>query len=370
MRIHPPRDTLRNAKPTELRSPAISSVLTAAGIAGLALVGLLIFYSGAEGVAHAMLALGWWLLPITLFHLLPLSLSAMSWRELLTISSRLNVASITWIRWIRESINNLLPVAGIGGDVAGVRLMHLRGVATAQAAASVVVDITVGVVTQLVFVLAGVTILIIRSTDAASLLAARTALFGATVFVVAIAIFVWFQHRNMLAILTWLVRRLLPQDQYGSLSQAASEIDQEVVATYRRGSAFLRAIILRLASWVAGTGEIWLVTHFLGRSLSLTDAFILESLASGVYAAAFLVPGALGALEGGFVVFGALFGLPADISLSISLAKRVRELFLGLPGLLVWQWTEAQSFLHHGENDMSSREERIAVPDHPSSELD
>jgi putative membrane protein len=336
----------------EPRSLSISSALIAAGIAGLALVGLLIVRSGAEEVAHAMLALGWRLLPITLFHLVPLSLSALSWRELLSTSYRLNVASVAWIRWVRESINNLLPVANIGGDVAGVRLAHLRGVATAEAAASVVVDITVGVVTQLVFVLAGVTLLMIRSTDAASVLAARIALIGVAGFVVATTIFVWFQHQNMLVILTWLVRRLLPEDLRPAVSRTALAIDEQVVATYRRRPAFLRASTLRLASWVAGAGEVWLVTHFLGRSLSATDAFILESLASGVYAVAFIVPGALGALEGGFVVFGAIFGLPADISLSISLSKRVRELLLGLPGLLVWQWTEAQSLLRRNENDL------------------
>ena len=85
-----------------------------------------------------------------------------------------------------------------------------------------------------------------------------------------------------------------------------------------------------------------MAAYFLGRSLSATDALILESLGNGIFSAAFIVPGALGVLEGGFVMFGALFGLPADISLS----KRVRELLLGLPGLLVWQWTETHSFLH------------------------
>src|SRR5208282_6354181 len=176
-----------------------------------------------------MLTLGWRLAPITLFHVLPLSLSALSWRELLSTSCRLNVASAAWIRWIRESINNLLPVANIGGDVASVRLANLRGVATTQAAASVVVDTTVGVVTQLVFVLAGVTLLMIRSTDAASLLAARVALIGAEGFVAAIAIFVWFQHRNMLAVLAGLVRRLLPEDLRPILSDKASAIDEQVV---------------------------------------------------------------------------------------------------------------------------------------------
>jgi putative membrane protein len=327
-------------------------VLTAAGIAGLALVGLLIVRSGADEVAHAMLTLGWRLLPITLFHLLPLTLNALSWRQLLSTSSRLNVASAAWIRWIRESINNLLPVASIGGDVASVRLASLRGVGSEQAAASVVVDTTVGVITQLVFVLAGVTLLMIRSTDGAAVLVARVALIGVAGFVAAIAIFVWFQHRKMLAVLTGLVRRLLPENLRPILSEKASAIDAQVVATYRRRPALLRASALRLAGWVAGAGEVWMVTHFLGRSISPVDALILESLGCGVSAAAFMVPGALGALEGGFLIFGALFGLPADISLSISLSKRVRELLLGAPGLLVWQWTEARSLLRRHSNNL------------------
>jgi uncharacterized membrane protein YbhN (UPF0104 family) len=94
--------------------------------------------------------------------------------------------------------------------------------------------------------------------------------------------------------------------------------------------------------------------YFLSRPLSVTDAFILESLSSGVRAAAFMVPGALGALEGGIVVFGALFGLPADMALAISLSKRVRELALGLPGLMAWQWVEGRHLLRRDEDEAGS----------------
>ena len=293
-----------------------------------------------------MLTLGWRLAPITLFHILPLLFSALSWRELMSTSCRLNVASAGWIRWIRESINNLLPVASIGGDVAGVRLAHLRGIGAAQAAASVVVDTTVGVVTQLVFRFGG------RDVFDDSLNRRRRVCGGAnrvdrhSRLRSSDDVFVWIQHRNMAVRLHlgWYVAFCLRTGD-ATLSDGASAIDEQVVATYRRGPALLRASALRLATWVTGAGEIWLVTYFLGRSLSAIDALILESLGNGIYAAAFIVPGAIGVLEGGFVVFGALFGLPADISLSISLSKRVRELLFGLPGLLVWQWTETQSLL-------------------------
>ena len=90
------------------------------------------------------------------------------------------------MRWIRESVSTLLPVAGVGGDVVGARLAHQRGVSGAQATASMVVDITVGSATQLVFVLAGVALLAAGKThDAAA--TAWGLMIGVAVFAAAIA---------------------------------------------------------------------------------------------------------------------------------------------------------------------------------------
>ena len=106
-----------------------------------------------------MLAVGWWLVPITLYHLVPLYFDAASWRELFPARTVRAAAAFFWMRWIRESVSTLLPVAGVGGDVVGARLAHQRGVSGAQATATMVVDITVGTATQLVFVIAGVALL-------------------------------------------------------------------------------------------------------------------------------------------------------------------------------------------------------------------
>jgi putative membrane protein len=256
-----------------------------------------------------------------------------------------------WIRWIRESINSLLPVAGVGGDIAGARLANKGGVPGPQAAASMVVDITVGAGTQLIFVLAGVALLATRSNADAATAVARVALIGVAVLAAAIAAFVLVQHNSMFALFVQLARRVAPEKWLSVFAGHASAIDDAVMATYRRRFAFLSASLLRLLGWAAGAGETWLVMVFLGRPLSVTDAFILESLSSGVRAAAFMVPGALGVLEGGIVVFGALFGLPADFALAISLSKRVRELALGLPGLMAWQLVEGQNLLRKGEDE-------------------
>jgi putative membrane protein len=334
---------------TEIRFRRIRASLIIGGACGFLLVVYLIIASGAAGVAHAMLVIGWWLLPITLFHLVPLTLSALSWRELLPPPSRPHVTTILWIRWIRESINSLLPVASIGGDIAGVRLSHLRGVPGVQATASMVVDTTVGAATQLIFVMSGAALLLTRSTEHSAVVVASAVLIGTGVFLVAIAAFIICQHRGLFGISAKLTRRLLPQQWLSVVAAGASAIDDAIVASYRAGSVILRASALRLIAWAVEAGEIWLVMQALGQPLGIVDALILESLSSGVRAAAFMLPWGLGALEGGFIMLGALFALPADTALAISLSKRVRELALGLPGLFVWHWIEGHHLLRRSE---------------------
>jgi len=184
-----------------------------------------------------------------------------------------------------------------------------------------------------------------RSTERSALVVAWSVLISTGVFVVAIATFVVFQHRGLFVWSAKLARRLLPERWLSAFAASASAIDEAIVAAYHSGWGVLRATLFRLFGWAAGAGEIWLVMQSLGQPIDTVDAFILEGLGSGVRAAAFMVPGALGALEASFVLFGALFGLSAETALTISLSKRVRELALGLPGLFVWHWIEGHYLL-------------------------
>src|SRR5262245_65567824 len=158
-----------------------------------------------------MLVIGWWLIPIAAYHIVPMLFSALSWRELLPPANRPGVFSVTWIRWIRESINSLLPVANIGGDIASARLVHLRGVPGSQAAASMVVDTTVGVVTQLAFIIAGATLFLLRPTGHAAFEVLAGLLVSVGTLVVAVAAFVMLQHKDMFARFVRLARSTLPE---------------------------------------------------------------------------------------------------------------------------------------------------------------
>jgi putative membrane protein len=323
-----------------IRIPAVI-----AAVIGLALAAYLIVDHNADAIGHAMLLVGWGLIPISLFHLLPMSLSALSWRDLYPRTRILGVGLMILLRWIRESINGLLPVGGVGGDFIVVRLSYLAGVPGAPAAAAMVVDLTLGVITQLVFVMVGLALLVTRSHAPTVLAIAWSVLAALAAMMIAVAIFLRLQHRGMFEVSTKIAGGLLRSQRIADLAGRAASVDAAVVEVYRDRPRLWRSGIIRLAGWMAGAGEIWLTLYFFGQPISGTDAFILESLSAGVRAVAFIVPGALGILEGSFIIFGPLFGLPPQTSLMVSLVKRVRELALGLPGLAVWQLVEGHRLL-------------------------
>lgn len=312
---------------------------------GLALATYLIAASGADVVAEALLVIGWGLALVSLFHLVPMFLSNLSWRTMLPASKRPGLGVLTWIRWVRESINSLLPVGQVGGDLVCLRLVYFGGVPGPQAAASMIVDLTVGIATQLLFVALGLIILVSRSTEPAVLSIVWIVLASMGFFAVAGAGFLMVQRAGLFALIARIAGGLTRNQFVARIAGSAPAVDEATRAIYRNRQILWPALAWRLIGWVAGTGEIWLLMYFLGKPVSLSEALILESLGAGVRAAAFLIPGAIGVLEGSYMVFGALFGIAPVDSLVLALGKRVREIVLGVPGLVSWQIAEGRRLL-------------------------
>ena len=71
----------------------------------------------------------------------------------------------------------------------------------------------------------------------------------------------------------------------------------------------------------------------------------IESVGQAVRAAGFLIPGALGVQEAGFIAVCAVYGIPAPAALALSLVKRVPDITLGLPFLFVWHAQETRALI-------------------------
>jgi len=303
--------------------------------AGLALATVLIAWQGFGIVVGALAGAGWGLLIIVPFHLLPMLMSSIAWRYLLPPKNRIAIGKLLFARWLGESVNSLLPVAQIGGELVKARWIMSHGIQGPIAGASVIVDLTVAVFTQIIFTVIGLCLLVLYLGVNHIVV---PVLIGIIIISLLLVGFYIAQRKGIFTIFAALFEKLAAGREWLGIAGGAARLDATVHKTYRRRKSLAAASTWRLLGWLFGTGEIWLIMLFLGHPLSLYEALLLESLAQAVRAAAFFIPAALGVQEGGFLLLGAALGIPPHIALALSLAKRMRELLLGIPGLFVWQY--------------------------------
>ena len=322
-------------------------------LVGLGTVIALIAWQGFVEVAAATAVAGWGILWVSLVQLLPMMADTLGWRELVGRGTAVSLRRLFFARWIGESVNNLLPVARVGGDVLRAWLAHRQaGLPGSTASASVVADLTVTVVTQVVFTFFGLALLLSRGADGVLL---QSAAIGAGVLFLMLLGLVTVQWAGFMGALRRLVQTPVLRLRWVRVVSDAQNVGAELREIYRRSGSLAASAFWHLAGWVAGTLEVWLGLWLLGHPVTLVDALILESLIQAVRSAAFFVPGALGVQEGGLILLGGFIGLPPETALALSLLKRIRELLFGVPGLLVWQVSELHRlFLRAVDADASS----------------
>ena len=275
-----------------------------------------------------------------IYHLaVPLFLDAIAWWLLFPNSVRLSLWQLFWMRWIGESVSTLVPSAAVGGDVVRARLAALHGAPVPTAAASVLVDITLGVFVQIAFTLAGLA-LIVSVTGHEDFV--RPTLIGAVLGIIAIVGFFIVQRLGMFRFVGVIISRLANSSDWHSLINSGQTLDRTIGTLYARRRGVLGCCVWTAASLVLGSGEIWIALHAIGLQATLINALIFQSVILTIRSAMFPVPGALGVQEGGYVVVGNLLGIPGDAAFALSLIARVRELILGIPGLITWQLFEAR----------------------------
>src|SRR6266478_6465012 len=303
------------------------------GLAGAGLFTVLLIRQGAPQVGAAFMSAGWAIAAVVICHLaVPVFLDAIAWWVLFPNSDRLSLWQLFWMRWIGESVSTLVPSAAVGGDVVRARLAALHGASVPIAAASVLVDITLGVFVQIAFTLAGLA-LIVSVTGHEGFV--RPTLIGALLGVIAIVGFYIVQRLGMFRFIGVIISRLANSSDWHSLMNSGQTL-------YARRRGVIGCCVWTAASLVLGSGEIWIALHAIGLQATLINALIFQSVILAIRSAMFPVPGALGVQEGGYVVVGNLLGIPGEAAFALSLIARVRELILGIPGLITWQLFEAR----------------------------
>lgn len=305
------------------------------------LVALWLFWHDNPGAVLALMqAAGAGLVLAGLVHVLPMLANAKDWQTLIFGPNRPGLAAMLHLVWIRESVNSMLPVARIGGEVVSFRLMRRRGVEAPTAAASLVVDMQLTLISQLMFTLVGIGFLLTNAASSALRLAGHLA-WGVVALAPLLVLFALVQHASPFERATRLANRMT-SGQLTALVGRSAQIDESMKLIWRRRGVVLRYLLLwQTLQNLATSLEIWLALYFLGARVSLPEAFVIESLIQAVSSAAFFVPGGIGVQEGAFILIGNALGIGPSTSLALAGARRIRDVLIFVPGLVAWQVAES-----------------------------
>ncbi|MBN8840234.1 MAG: flippase-like domain-containing protein [Sphingomonadales bacterium] len=243
----------------------------------------------------------------------------------------------SWARMVREAVSDLLPFSQLGGVVIGARTLTVARIPVPRVYGSLVVDMTTEMAAQLAYTLFGLALMASLLIGDGAAVALRGPILGGTAVMVTIILAFFAGQRTALELTAKIAGRFVPAGR-----GALEEIRAELAGIYARRGRVALAFGFNLAAWVASGAGAWLVLRLMGVPISLLDMLSLESLIFTLRSVAFFIPGALGVQEAAYALAGPLFGLPAESALALSLAKRARDLAIGVPTLLAWQLSEAR----------------------------
>jgi putative membrane protein len=309
----------------------------------LAFVGLLVAIAlvgwyGFGSVVAAVASAGWGRFGVIVaWQLLLFVVLGLAWDAIMPARAARRPLVPIWGRMVRDASANCLPFSQVGGFVFGARAVTLHGIPWPLATASTVVDVTAEFLAQLAFTGIGLGILLARAPR--SNLAVPVEI-GLGLAIMAGFAFIWLQQ-GAAPLFSRLGQRIVGR-WFEDANDRVQVIQVELGLIYGHTLRLALGFSVHLIGWL-GTGMAgWIAYRALGVPIEFDDALAIEALLSAAAALAFLVPVNAGVQEAGYAGLGAIFGVPPEFSLGVSLIRRARDLTVGVPILLIWQLLEVR----------------------------
>jgi putative membrane protein len=309
---------------------------------GLVILTALIIWQGLVEILHLLFSSGWLLLLIPLAWIPNIYPTTESWRLLFEPERKPPMFLSLMAMWLGRAVNNLLPVATLGGEIVKARILILNGTGASDAMASVLVDKTVQAIALILWGLIGIVLLLYLALNN---VLALTALAGFGILAVGVIGFFLVQKAGLYSMLTGFCSKLIRNENWEGISVDAKITDSTVMNIYENWQCFTYSCFLKTIGLVVQTAEVWLACYLFGFPISIIETMMLKSLTSTLTDIAFIIPNGYGIQEGAYILIGTLLGMTPDLALTVSLAIRIRELIIDLPGLLYWQLIEGRLWL-------------------------
>jgi uncharacterized protein (TIRG00374 family) len=306
---------------------------------GLSLLGVVLYQTDLVELWRRVVELGWLGMGAVLgLFFVSFAVDVVAWAlafDSIPMSARW-LSRLYLVRMVGEAFNNVTPTASMGGEPIKAMLLKTHyDVGYRESMATVVIAKTTILIGLLFFLIVGFALLLNSDkVPEAYKSVAGVGLIGLSVIIV--NFFLWQRLRLTSRAGAW-----LSASRFGGRLkhwlEVIADIDDQFVGFYKHKRArFGGALVLVIFNWVLGVAEVYLVMHLLGYPVSMTDAWIIESMAQLVRAGAFFIPAAIGAQEGTFMLLcGAITGNPT-LGIAVALVRRAREVIWIAAGLGLW----------------------------------
>jgi glycosyltransferase 2 family protein len=269
---------------------------------GLALTAWLVSAASLTAVIQSITTIGWGVLAVVAVRAVMIAANGVAWAVLLAHLIKVPKHVFVLLRWVREAVDVLLPVAYVGGGLVGARMLTFWRVSSALAVASAAVDLFLQIVAQALFALVGA-LFLMRLIGIRSVL--PDAILGAIAGVIALGGFYIVQRyggaRAIDRAFVLLSSRVTSHAQ--ETAEPGFQLAMDAIWNVRR-FYIVMALLVHAFAWTFGTLEVWFALHFMGWPVTLEQAVVLESLGASISIAAFLIPGSWGVQEAGYVLIG------------------------------------------------------------------
>ena len=303
-------------------------------VAGLGLFGVLFYDVGPAAVLLNIRMAGWGILLVVSQELLAYVCNTLGWWYAFPAPGpRVEFRRLMAARIAGDAVNYVTPTATLGGEFVRVRMLR-TGVAATPVVASVAIAKLSQTVAQMVFVVAGLAI-VLRAMPLPPPL--RHGLLASLVVMAAVAVPLFIAQRRGLS--TPLVR-VLNAIGFPVAARAVAgrlrRLDDEIASFHAAGTAgFVRSMACFFVGWTLGVVEVSLALFLLHIPLTFERVLVIEILSTTIDAILFFVPGKVGTQEGGKVLIFTMLGLDPAQGLSFAIMRRIREMTWAAIGFVI-----------------------------------
>ncbi|GJL79863.1 MAG: hypothetical protein NPINA01_28520 [Nitrospinaceae bacterium] len=306
-------------------------------LAGLALFAWSLKFVDMTRVLSLLWDIGFGFVLIMLVYALVTYIDTLAWRYTFKPEQARRFSSLQlWrIRQIGEAYNVITPFGTVGGEPVKAQLLKdYHHLTFKQGLASLVITRTTLLTGLIIFFIPGV--YMIQTSQVVSGEFKSVSLAGMIVFSTLIFLFFLFQITGTLGVLaSWADRLFTRKKEDGFLSHL--QVLNTLMSKYykeHQGRVYL-SILYALIGWVVGLAELYLALYLLGYNPSFQELWIIEALVQLIRVGSFFIPMSLGAQEGGMILIFVAMGMTADLGLTVSFVRRVKELIWVSAGLLL-----------------------------------